>query len=51
MNHGSLLHASSAGHRSNLYFMVIAFNLFQLFLFRRLEGFRELRMSQSMVVE
>lgn len=34
-----------------MYFIVIAFNLFQLFLFRRVQGFRELHMTQAMVVE
>lgn len=29
----------------------IEFNLFQLFLFRHIQGFRNLRISQSMVVE
>lgn len=34
-----------------LYFIIIAFNLFQLFLYRRVQGFRELYITQSMVVE
>ncbi|XID92687.1 transposase [Paenibacillaceae bacterium WGS1546] len=34
-----------------LHFIVIAFNLFQLFLFRRVQGFRELRLTQTMMVE
>jgi Transposase DDE domain len=32
-------------------FIVLAFNLFQLYLFRRVQGFRELRITQSLVVE
>lgn len=32
-------------------FIVLAFNLFQLYLFRRVQGFRELGMTQSLVVE
>lgn len=34
-----------------LLFIVIAFNLFQLYLFRRIRGFRKLRMTQALLVE
>jgi IS4 transposase len=34
-----------------LFFMVIAFNLFQLYIFRRVKGFRDLPMTQEFFVE
>jgi len=34
-----------------LLYIQIAFNLFQLYLFRRVQGFRELGITQSLVVE
>lgn len=33
-----------------LLFIVIAFILFQLYLFRRIQGFRKLRITQSLLV-